>query len=75
MPKGNTLEKVAGSSWEMGNRRTLWGLGGHPSLRYTGENSGTKVLAAGGTKAVEIWYQVWAKDVSLGFIHTWDTWE
>lgn len=53
----------------MGNRRTPQDLVGHPSLCYTGENPGAKILAAGGTKAMEIWSGVWVKDVSLGFIH------
>ena len=69
LPRGNPLERVAGSSREMGNRRTPRDLAGHPSLCYTGENPGAKILAAGGTKAMEIWNGVWVKDVSLGFIH------
>lgn len=42
------------SSWEMGSRRILQDLGGHPRLHFPGKNPGAKIMAAGGTKAMDL---------------------
>lgn len=38
----------------MGSRRILQDLGGHPRLHFLGKNPGAKIMAAGGTKAMDL---------------------
>lgn len=78
LSKGNILGKVARGSLQLQHCRWQLGSGGekdpvgsrglHSRLCYAWENPGAKVLAAGWTKMMEIWSQVWAEDVGLEFI-------